>query len=54
MLNHENLIQALIMLKQKHIQTVVVRFKKITQHHITILDIKNHYHSLNEFNLIMA
>jgi len=47
MLNHENLIQALIKHNQVSIQTLVIKLKKIKQHHTTILNIKYHHNSLN-------
>ena len=45
--DHENLIQALVKLIQNHIQTIMIGFKKIMQHHITITYAKNHYNSSN-------
>jgi len=47
MLNHKNVIQALMKLIQVRIQTLVIEFKKTKQHHTTILNIKNHHNSLN-------
>jgi len=53
MLNHENLLQALIKLKKLSIQTPIIEFKKIKEHHIIMIWTKNHHNSLNYFNLIL-
>ena len=35
--NHENLIQTLNKIKQKHIETISIGLKKIIQHHTAII-----------------